>query len=243
MEAEDELTAKEMRSYAWLELQRGKLALEHGRFNFAAAHFKRANSAYSGYWLIDQHIADLFRSEKKIADAAALYEKVVDAARRPEHQQALSGLYDSLGRPEQAETLRSSALSGYLESVSRGEVQYYHHLADFYLESNRDTERALEWALKDVGIRRNFSTLTVLAWALFSVGRIAEAVTISDEALSTGVVDAEMLYQAAAINFAGARTAEGEQHFRTATSIYPHMRKHSPAISHETISVQGQRVS
>jgi hypothetical protein len=49
-EAEDEISVKEMRSYAWVELQRGLLDLNHGRHDEALAHYKRANKAYSGYW-------------------------------------------------------------------------------------------------------------------------------------------------------------------------------------------------
>ena len=41
-EAEDELTAKEMRSYSWLELQRGLIDLAHGRHDETAAHYERA---------------------------------------------------------------------------------------------------------------------------------------------------------------------------------------------------------
>jgi tetratricopeptide (TPR) repeat protein len=227
--AEEELTAKEMRSYAWLELQRGKLAIEYGRAGPAAAHFKLATAAYSGYWLVDQHAADLARADGRIGDAAALYVTVVDATHRPEHQQTLSELYFSLGELGTAEVLLDKALTGYLQSVSRGEVQYYHHLADFYVDARRDCAKAVEWARKDIAIRRNHSTLTVLAWALFNAGRVAEALAISDEALSTHIVDAEMLYQAAAINIAASRPVEGERLLRSATSINPMMRKNYPA--------------
>jgi tetratricopeptide (TPR) repeat protein len=242
VEAEDELTAKEMRSYAWLELQRGKLALEYGRFEFAAAHFKRASRAYSGYWLVDQHVADLLRAEGRLGDAASLYSAVVATNQRPEHKQTLSELYFSLGKYAEAEVLRNTALAGYLKSALGGDVQYYHHLADFYIESCPDNAKAVEWSEKDIAIRRNYATLTVLAWALFRAGRLAEALAASDEGLSTQIVDAEMLYQAAAINFAASRPADGERYLQSATSINPHMRKHYPSSLYE-ISSHGQCVS
>src|SRR5262249_28884206 len=58
-EAEEEITAKEMRSFAWVELQRGLLDLGRGRLSEAAAHYERAGRAYSGYWLVDEHSAEL----------------------------------------------------------------------------------------------------------------------------------------------------------------------------------------
>jgi tetratricopeptide (TPR) repeat protein len=47
-EAEDEVTSKQMRSFAWLELQRGVLDLERGRFEEASVHYATAERAYPG---------------------------------------------------------------------------------------------------------------------------------------------------------------------------------------------------
>jgi tetratricopeptide (TPR) repeat protein len=210
------------------------LALEYGRFAFAEEHFKRAGRAYSGYWLVEQHIADLLRAEGRFADAATVYSSVVATTHRPEHQQTLGDLFVSLGKYAEAKSSYDAALAAFLESADRGEVHYYHHLADYYIESRPDKARALEWAQKDVAVRRNYSTLTVLAWALYGAGRVDEALVASDEAVSTRIVDAEMLYQAAAINFAASRPAEGDRLLQFAISINPHMRTHFPAALFES---------
>src|SRR5258708_1715298 len=76
-QAEDELTAKEMRSFAWVELQRGLLDLAHGRHDDAAAHYRRADQAYSGYWLVAEHMAELLAARGELAEAAARYEDIV----------------------------------------------------------------------------------------------------------------------------------------------------------------------
>ncbi len=47
-EAEDELTAKEMRSYAWLEVQRGFLAFSQGGYPDAGSHYDKAEARLSG---------------------------------------------------------------------------------------------------------------------------------------------------------------------------------------------------
>jgi tetratricopeptide (TPR) repeat protein len=57
--AQDDLTAKQMRSFAWLEVQRGALDLERSRYGDARAHYERAERAYSGYWLVAGHVAAL----------------------------------------------------------------------------------------------------------------------------------------------------------------------------------------
>ncbi|HKG22874.1 MAG TPA: hypothetical protein VKC34_13320, partial [Blastocatellia bacterium] len=68
-EAEDELTAKEMRSFAWVELQRGLLDLRCGRHQDARAHYERADRAYSGYWLVQEHMAELSGAQGKFDEA------------------------------------------------------------------------------------------------------------------------------------------------------------------------------
>src|SRR5262245_2577372 len=72
-EAADELTAKEMRHYSWLELQRGVLDLSRGDYEKARNHYERADRAYSGHWLVQEHMAELFGAEEKFDEAERLY--------------------------------------------------------------------------------------------------------------------------------------------------------------------------
>ena len=221
IEAEDEITAKEMRSYAWVELQRGLLDLAHGRYESAWAHYERANEAYSGYWLVDQHIAGLLGAQGKFDEAVALYEEVVARVPRPDLQQALGDLYVSMGESDQARPWHQKALAAYLESVRRGDVHYLHHLADFYADVREEGAEAVRWARKDLELRRHFSTQAALAWALYRDGRFAEALDAMHEALSSGVRDAKLFFQAAKIYQAAGRTDEGEQFLQEAAEINP----------------------
>ncbi|PYS34750.1 MAG: hypothetical protein DMF75_05595, partial [Acidobacteria bacterium] len=116
LEAEDELTAKEMRHYAWVELQRGVLKLRSGRCEDAWTHYDRAGRAYSGHWLVDDHKAECLGALGKFAEAAALYEQCVERVPRPEFQQALGELYQLLGQPDRAESWNQKALAAYLEA-------------------------------------------------------------------------------------------------------------------------------
>ncbi len=75
-EAQDQLTAKEMRAYAWLEVQRGFLDFVHGRRGAARLHYRRADAAYPGYWLVNEHIAELLGAEGRYEEAAAIFERV-----------------------------------------------------------------------------------------------------------------------------------------------------------------------
>jgi len=198
-EAADELTAKEMRSYAWLELQRGVLDLAHGRHAEAGAHYARAARAYSGWWLVDEHMAELLAVEGDRAGAAALYERILARVARPELHQLVGQLHALMERPGRARSHFVQARAGYRDSVRAGGVHYYHHFADFYAEAMADGAKAVAWARRDLALRENFSTQAALAWALLRDGRSGEAAEWIERALASGASDAHLFAQAAAI--------------------------------------------
>ena len=220
-QAEEELSAKEMRSYAWIELQRGLLELNRGRYENARAHYERANRAYSGYWLVDEYRAELFGAEGKFAEAAALYRGVIVQAPHPEFLQELADLYSFAGKSEEATLWYEKALAAYLESARRGEVHYYHHLASFYADVRQDGAEAIQWARKDLELRRNYSTWEAFAWALYRDGKFAEALDAINQALCCGIEDAHLYFHAAMIHLAAGRTSEGKRLLIRAGEINP----------------------
>lgn len=223
-EAVDELTAKEMRHFAWLELQRGLIDLAQGRFDEAEAHYKLAEKAYSGYWMIEEHTAELLAAQGKFDEALALYHKVVDKVPRPELYQSLGELYDFTGKPEQAQTWYAKAHSAYLESVECGEVHYYHHLVDFYTDIVRDNAKAVDAARKDIALRNNFATQAALAWALYCDNQISEAAELMKRSLSSGVKDAHLFSQAAKIFQAAGENGKSVEYSQMAAALNPHRR-------------------
>jgi len=221
-EATEELTAKEMRSFSWVELQRGVLDMAQGRYEEAAAHYRRAGRAYSGSWLIQEHAAEALAATGKFHEAAALYRAAISQAPKPELLQTLGELYVFMGEPGQAEPWLERALAAYLESAGRGEVHYYHHLTDFYADIRQDGAAAAKWARMDLELRENFSTQAALAWALFRSGKIDAAIEWMDRALSSGAADAELFQQAAAISSAAGQVSKSEHFLGRAAAINPH---------------------
>ena len=210
-----------MRAYAWVRLQRGLLELRRGRHDAAMGHYRRAEQAYSGYWLVDEHIAELLGAQGKFDAAIALYRRVVARAPRPELHQALGDLYNFAGRPAEAAPWHDKALALYLESVQRGEVHYYHHLASFYADVRGDGAAAVKWARQDVELRPNAGTREALAWALYRDGRYADALAVVTEALASGVKDAHLFFHAGMIHLAAGMNAEGRALLDRATAINP----------------------
>ena len=219
--AEDELTAKQMQSYAWLELQRGVLALTHGRSADAGNHYQRADKAFPGHWYTDEHLAELRATEGKLDGAVALFRRAIARAPKPELQQALGELYLISGRPEEAQPWLDSALTTYLRSVEDGGVHYFHHLADFYSDARDEPTEAVKWARKDIAMRSNFSTQAAMAWALYRNGQLSQAVQYIRLALSSGVRDARIFSIAATIFEALGDAAESQNYAQMALRINP----------------------
>jgi tetratricopeptide (TPR) repeat protein len=217
----EEITAKEMRAFAWVELQRGLLDLGRGRIPDAAAHYERAGRAYSGYWLVDEHNAELLGASGRFDEAAELYEKLLSSVPRPEIHQALGDLYVFMGKPDRARIHHDQALAAYLESARRGGVHHFHHLAAFYADVREDGAEAEKWARKDLELRKNYGTRDALAWALFRDGRIDEALGEIDRALASRVVDSHLFYHAAMIHLAAGHPVEGKQFLKKTTDLNP----------------------
>lgn len=220
-EAEDDLTAKQMRSYAWLELQRGVLALTHGFYADARKHYRRADAAYPGHWHTDEHFAELLAAEGRFEEAESLFQTVIARAPKPELQQALGELYLFTGRSADAQPWFDRALAIYLESVRCGGVHYFHHLADFYADAREEPAEAVRWARKDIEMRSNFSTQAAMAWALYRNGELSEALQYIRLALSSGVQDAGIFSIAATLFDATGETVESQSHTQAALRINP----------------------
>jgi tetratricopeptide (TPR) repeat protein len=223
--AEEELTAKEMRSFAWLEVQRGYLAFAQGCYSRARVHYKRAAAAYPGYWFVDEHIAELLGADGEYREAAAILERILSIADRADLRQAIGELYELAAEPAKARHCYNSALTGYLQSAEKGELHYYHHLADYYSNVAKDGEQAVRWARADVQLRQNFSTQSALAWAFHQNGQPGEACEWIERALASGAVDAHLCSRAAKIYSSAGNIAQARTYAERARQLNPSVGK------------------
>jgi tetratricopeptide (TPR) repeat protein len=221
-EAEEEQSAKEMRSYAWVELQRGYLALSRGRHEAAWDHYQRADQAYSGYWLTKEYKAEWLGDQRNFDAAIVLFKQIIACTQRPELYHALGDLYLFMGKPKLAQPWHDQALAAYLDSARRGEVQFYHHLASLYADAHLNGAEAVKWARKDIQLRQNAATHDALAWALFRNGQYPAAVDEMNKALSDNWQDAHLFFHAGMIYLAAGMTEEGKGYLQKAVQINPH---------------------
>jgi tetratricopeptide (TPR) repeat protein len=188
-EAEDEITVKQMRGFAWVRVQRGDLARALGDLDRAAGCYADAAHAYPDWWYVTAHRAALDAVAGRHEEAIAGYRRVLADVDRPEYREALGTALAAMGHTAEAADCHAAALAAYLGSAARGEVHYLHHLAAYYADVQPCPDAAVGWARQDVAVRRNGTTLSLLALCLHRAGRSAEAGAAVDEAFALGAAD------------------------------------------------------
>jgi len=224
VQAQDTLTAKEMRPFAWLELQRGLLDLVQTRYDAAAEHYRIADQAYPGYWLVDEHRAELLGAQGRYAEAETLYLQLIASLRRPELHQALGEMYLFWQKPDCAADCFTAARDAYLVSAEAGECHYWHHLTACYSDLCIDAAQAVLWAGRDHDLRPNFAAQIALAWAMHRSGATVQALPYLEQALASGVQDGHLLDTAARLAVAAGDRARGRELWQRSQTLAPHLR-------------------
>jgi tetratricopeptide (TPR) repeat protein len=202
-------------------VQRGWMHFQRGHQTQAMVHYDRANAAYSGYWLVEERIAELIGAQGLFAEAIAAYQRLYAASPRPEWEHALGDLYSLSGDSERAHQWKRRAHSRYIKSVESGETYYFHYLVDLCCELAGQEREAIEWARRDLSIRNNFVTQGDLAWALYRGGELTEAVEWLTKTLACGAVSARLYLQAACIYSVASRADLGSHYMRLAMATNP----------------------
>jgi tetratricopeptide (TPR) repeat protein len=219
--AEPLLTAKDMRSFAWLEVQRGRIEFQRGNYSQARRFYQRAEQAYSGYWLTEAALAEVDGAERNFAFAIARYEKLIAATGKPEFRQALGDLYSYAGKPGLAKSWHDQACAAFLASARQGEEHFFHHLTYFFADTREDGPESLRWAQADFQLRKNAFTADALAWAFFRDGEFSEALSVCKTALAFGVSDCFLLYHAGVIHLAANQSEAGRKFLAQAAQVNP----------------------
>jgi tetratricopeptide (TPR) repeat protein len=178
------IPATEMRTYAWLELQRGLIDLEYGRYQQALDHYRLACRAYSGYWLIEEHIAEALQLTGQTGEAIALYRGIIERTRNPEFVTALADILLA-SDPGAAAALYREADALYGEQYALYPEAVAGHLIEYLLEKQDIDPRLLEYAEWNHRLRPNAEAKLLLARTYLKLGEVATARSLMGEILKT----------------------------------------------------------
>ncbi|MFK8002832.1 MAG: tetratricopeptide repeat protein [Polyangiales bacterium] len=159
---------------ATLELQRGLLDLEHERYAQAKEHYERANQHFEGWYLIEEHLAEILCLLDRCDEAEEIYIDVISRTQSPELMASYGGILEGMGREEEAEEWRARADARYAVLLERFPEALGGHGLEYFLERG-PAERALELAQANAELRQDGEALTLLAQALLQSELAEEA--------------------------------------------------------------------
>lgn len=178
----DRLASRQSRGY--YELQRGILDLDRGRLAQALDHFRRADALFPGYWLIEEHIAEVTALAGDPAGAAARYRAIVARTGRPEFMDALAELEAGAGNARAANAWRERAGAAWRARLLRFPEATYAHALDHCIGKG-DWACALALAQRNHNARPHGDAKIALAEALLRSGHGTEASIVIESVLSS----------------------------------------------------------
>ena len=183
LRALDLTPSRDLERRAWLELMRGLLDLDQGRLEAAERHYVQASDILPGWYLIDEHIAEIYALRGQLVSAARQYKTLVDRTHNPEFMDALAALYAGLGRHSESESMTAQARLRYEALLERFPEAAAGHAFEHFLEAGH-IDRSVAMAERDAQLRPNGDALGRLATAYLEAGRSVDARTTVERALA-----------------------------------------------------------
>ena len=179
-----EATAEERgRARAWYQLQQGLMDLDRGRYDDAYAHYRRANELFTGWWLVEEHIAEVQALRGHAGEAESRYRDLIERTGNPEFMDALASLISDRD-PEEAARWTRRATEHYDRWLERLPEASYGHALEHFLENGPEA-RALDLAERNFALRPGGAGAMRLAQARLHNGRCEDARARVEAVLAT----------------------------------------------------------
>jgi tetratricopeptide (TPR) repeat protein len=207
---------------AWFETRLADVYFHSGCLAESEQHFQTSLQLYERYRIGLAGLGDVRLAQGKLHEAADLYAKAAAEAPEPSTLFDLGAVYERLGRTEDAARHYERAE----QMAVRADVNqaaHYRDLALFYAERPGKLHEALEFAQRDLAIRKDIEGYDTLAWALYKNGRLEEAATAIGEAMKFGTREPSVYFHAGMIYDALQQSERARGYLEQALEISPHM--------------------
>ncbi len=212
---------REGEAKAWVEMLRGQMALDRGRFAEARQRFETADRAFDGWYLIEQGLAKAMLGLGDEAGATAIYQRL--EARDPTNPEPVHGfaaILQNHGEFARAQALHDRVKAMYAEQIAAYPEAFSAH-ALTHLLGHGDAKGAVEIAKRSYEARPTAESLVLLAQAYQTAGQVAEAETAIRSALATPISTADLHATAAWVLASAGDAAAAEQERAKASTINP----------------------
>ena len=170
---------------AWNHLMRGLLDLRQKNYTDALLHYRAADKALPGWWLVQEHIAEIYVLQKIPEQALPIYERVVQETNSPELLGAMAQALHDVGDEKAAKTMHARALQGFIDRLrEHPDLAGGHALA--YLLEHGSPEQCLQVAQRNVRLRPNGEAKLGLADALERNNDHDAATALREQVLASG---------------------------------------------------------
>ena len=177
--------------HSWLALQRGLIEMDRGRYDEARALFTLADQRLPGYWLNEEHLAEIAGLKGEAPAAKRIYESVVRKTGAPEYLDALGSMEAEAGNAQAAQTLFARAEAIYTERAKRFPEAIAGHALEHFLSAAPQPAKALALAEANFRNRPHGDAAIALAKALLLNARPADAVQRLEQQIAQGWDTAE----------------------------------------------------
>ncbi|HZL85852.1 MAG TPA: hypothetical protein VFD07_10800 [Candidatus Krumholzibacteria bacterium] len=159
---------------AWAHLQLGLIDLEAGRLDGAMRHYRDADATFPGWWLIEEHIAEVLTLQGRTRAAMDLYGDLVQRTHNPEFMDALARIHRARGDEKGAEQWIHAARRIHDQRLARFPEAASGHALEHYIDFG-DTEAAVRLAQANFAMRPNRTAREQLVRAYEKAGQAGAA--------------------------------------------------------------------
>lgn len=176
---------------AWSHLVLGLLDLDRGRIDAALVHYQDADAQMEGWWLVQEHIAEVRARRGELNTAEAIYRRVVEETQSPELMSAYADVLERRSLATDAESWRTRAQAEFDRRLARWPSATSGHALDFFLEHSTPS-RALELAQANHRLRPGGDAGVGLARAYLFADDVHLAREVIDKVRTTPYRSAEL---------------------------------------------------
>jgi len=213
--------ARESEGIAWLHLMLAIMDLDRGRYDDALVHLDDADAQLSGYWLVDEHRAEITALKGDLTTAETMYRDIIKRTNSPEFMGALAGvLLEASAESTEAKEWIERANARFDEQIALFPEAAYGHALGHYLEFG-PPKRALELARKNFKVRPNADARIMLAQAELAMGDVKAARKAIDVAVASPWSTADLHETAYQVYTADGDAALAAEQLAKAKAINP----------------------
>lgn len=209
---------RDARRRAWILLQRGLIAMDRGAHLQAQQRLQEADAELPGWWLVQEHLAEVHDRLGEHARALAIYEALVRAHGMPQHMDALAKARKHAG--DDAQDLATQASLIWDDLVALWPEASMGHGLDHALQIG-DVAHAVELAEANHRVRPGGDAKVALARAYVAAQRPHDALAIARAALATPYRTAALHRVTADAHAALGDTAAAEEALALCRAIDP----------------------